>query len=67
MTVNCPVHAMRSILMLSIALVSAVSSGAAFADKTAVTVSAQSNIYGAGQDTPPGGGKLPPSVSLKAH
>jgi hypothetical protein len=53
--------------MLSIALVSAVSSGAAFADKTAVTVSAQSNIYGAGQDTPPGGGELPPSVSLKAH
>jgi hypothetical protein len=58
---------MRSILVMSIAFVSAVSIGAAFAEKTEVIVSANANIYGAGQENPPGGGVLPPSVSLKAH
>jgi hypothetical protein len=47
-------------LLLSIAL-----AGAAYAKPVMVSVSAQANIYGAGQTTPPGGGELPPSIALK--
>jgi hypothetical protein len=56
---------MRSLLIMTTVLLSAGLCDAAFAKKTAVTVSAMDNIYGAGQTSAPGGGDLPPSVSLK--
>jgi hypothetical protein len=55
---------MRSILVMSFVLASG---SVALAKPTAVTVPATANIYGAGRQSAPGGGTLPPSVGLSRH
>jgi len=61
------VNPLRPAIFLSSALLTAAYAGAASARPTAVVVSAMANIYGAGRADPPGGGILPPSVTLKHH
>jgi hypothetical protein len=53
---------MRPYLIATSLLFSAAS---AYATPAMLTVSAQANIYGAGQTSAPGGGLLPPSLALK--
>jgi hypothetical protein len=55
---------MRSLLVALLILISTLSSGIAVAKATAVTVAAGANIYGAGQTSAPGGGDVPPLLSL---
>jgi hypothetical protein len=58
---------MRMQLAAASLLLSTTLAGAAYAAPVMVSVSAQANIYGAGQTTPPGDGELPPSIALKGN
>ena len=57
-------HQMRMSLTAVSLLLSTALTAVAYGKSVMVSVSAQANIYGAGQTTAPGGGELPPSIAL---